>query len=152
DSLRISQFFDSVLGIEWMHLQRGDMNQETWPDEFVVHLVIAQHVADVLTKKTFDALPEFLHAIDVLLLHSPGTVWRIGRSRLERFDLFLYPEIPGDICDQVLDDWKSFYGLDCRGFLQRQITQTGHTHELRHTVNFRRARPAFACLAVPSTG
>src|SRR5438874_10578844 len=89
-----------------MHLQGGDMNQETWPDEFVMHLMIAQHVANVLTKKTFDAFPKFLHAIDVLLLHSPCAIRRVGRSRIERFNLFLHPKIPRNIRHQILNDWE----------------------------------------------
>ena len=82
-----------------MHFQRCDMNQETWPDEFVVHLVVAQHVANVLAKKTFNAFPEFLNTIDVLLLHPPGAVWRVGRARFELLNLFLHAKIPGDIGD-----------------------------------------------------
>src|SRR5437879_10198482 len=81
-----------------------------------MHLMVAEHVADILTKKTFNAFPELLHTIDVLLLHPPGAVWRVGRSWLERFDLFLYPKIPRDICDQVLNDWKAFTGSIVTGF------------------------------------
>ena len=77
-----------------MHLQRGDMNEKTRTDKFIMHLVVAQNVADVLTKITLDAFPEFLHTIDILLLHSPSTVRRVGCPRLEWFDLFLHPKIP----------------------------------------------------------
>src|SRR5205085_4589754 len=71
DPLSVSQFFQSIFGIERMHLQRRHMNQKARSDELVVHLVIAQNMANVLAKKTFDALPEFLDAIDVGLLHPP---------------------------------------------------------------------------------
>ena len=40
----------------------------------LVLVVIAQHVAHVLAQKALDALPEFLHAVDVLLLHAPRAV------------------------------------------------------------------------------
>ncbi len=53
-------------------------------------LVIAQHVADVLAQKALDALPEFLHAVDVLLLHAPRAVRRVGRARRELLDLLLH--------------------------------------------------------------
>jgi len=152
DSLRVSQFFDAIFCIEWMHLQCGDMNQETWPDEFVVHLVVAQHVADILTEKTLDAFPEFLDTIDVFLLHSPGTVRRVGGPRLEGFDFFLHAKIPGNIGDQVFDDRKSFDRLDGDGLFQRELTQSGHAHELWHAVNFGRAGPALSRLAVPPAG
>ena len=53
-----------------MHLERGDVNKKARPDELVVLVMIAQHMADILAKKTLDAFPEFLDAIDVLLLPS----------------------------------------------------------------------------------
>src|SRR5471032_1512146 len=49
DALRIAQFLEPVLRIERMHLERGDVNEKTWADEFSVLVVIAQHVADILT-------------------------------------------------------------------------------------------------------
>src|SRR4029078_5048772 len=94
DPVVVPQFIDAILRIEGMHLQSGKMNQEARADKFVVHLVIAQNMADVLTKKTFDAFSEFLHAIDVALLHPPCTISGIGLSRLERLDSFLHLEIP----------------------------------------------------------
>src|SRR5262249_13802960 len=129
DSLRVSQFFDSILRIEWMHFQRCDMNQETWPDEFVVHLMVAQHVANVLAQKTFDAFPEFLNTINVLLLHPPCAIRRVRRSRLERFDLFLYPKIPRDIFDQILNQWKCFYWLNRYPLFQTPVPKSYHSLE-----------------------
>jgi len=86
-----------------------------------VHLVIAQHVADVLAKKTFDAFPNFLHTINVLLLHTPGAIRRVGRSRLERLDLFLYTKVPRNIRDQIFDNGKGFHRLDRHRSVQRQL-------------------------------
>src|SRR5436190_8431338 len=74
DPLLVSQFLDAIFGIERMHLQRGNMNQKPWSDESLVHLVVPQDMADVLTKETFDAFTKFLYTIDVLLLHSPGPI------------------------------------------------------------------------------
>src|SRR4029453_16168300 len=68
DPVSVPQFLNAILSIEWMHLQSGDMNQKARADKFFVHPVIAQNVADILAQKTFDAFPEFLHTIDVLLL------------------------------------------------------------------------------------
>src|SRR5438128_9448527 len=117
-----------------------------------MHLMVAEHVADILTKKTFNAFPELLHTVDVLLLHSPGAVWRVGRSRLERLYLFLHAKIPRNVCDQILDDRKGLHWLDCHRFFQRQFVEARHAHELRQTVDFRRARPALSSLTIPSTG
>src|SRR5437762_9826186 len=83
DSLRVSQFFNAIFRIERLHLLCCHVVEETWSDEFLMHLVVAQHVAHVLTEKTFDALPKFLHAINVFLLHAPCAIWSIGRARFE---------------------------------------------------------------------
>src|SRR5207244_12202070 len=69
DSLRVSQFFNAIFRIERMHLQCADVDEETWSDEFLMHLVVAQHVAHVLTENTLDALPELLPALDIIPLH-----------------------------------------------------------------------------------
>jgi hypothetical protein len=64
-------------------------DQEARADELVVLVVVAQHVTDVLAQEALDALAEFLHAVDVFLLHPPRAVRRVGFARLERLDLFL---------------------------------------------------------------
>lgn len=94
NSLCISQFVDPIFGIERMHFERGDVNQISWPNELFMHPMIAQDVANILAKEAFDAFPKFLDAIDIFLLHSPGSVRRIGRTRLELLDLLLHSKIP----------------------------------------------------------
>ena len=103
DAVRVLQVADAILGVERVHLERRGVDQEARADELVVHLVVAQHVADVLAQEALDALPEFLHAIDVRLRHPPGAVRRVGRPRLERLDRLLHLEVPRDVGDQVLD-------------------------------------------------
>ena len=66
--LRLLQFGHAIFGVERMHFQRGGINQKARADEFLVLVMVAQNVADILAEKTFDALAEFLHAIDVFLL------------------------------------------------------------------------------------
>ena len=99
DAVGLAQFLDSILGIEWMHLQGRSVNKKARADKFVVHVVIAQDVANILAKKTFNAFSKFLHAIDVLLLHPPGSICRVGRARLELLDAFFDGKIPRDIRD-----------------------------------------------------
>ena len=108
----------------------ADVDQKTRPDKFLVLVMIAQDVADILAKKTLDALAEFLHAIDVLLRHAPGAVGRVGRARLEFLDLLFHPEIPRDIGDQILHERKGLHRLDRDRLVQRQIAQARHAHEL----------------------
>ena len=64
----------AIVGVERMHLERRCIDEEARPDELLVLVVIAQHVADVLAQEALDALAEFLHAIDVALLHPPRAV------------------------------------------------------------------------------
>src|SRR6266545_2701392 len=150
DPLFVSQLLGTIRRIERMHLQRSDMDQKPRPNESLVHLVIAQHVADILAKKAFDAFAEFLYTIDVLLLHSPCPVGRIRRPRLKWLDCFLHAIVPGDVRDQVFQNWKSFHRLDCHRFLQWKLAESRHTHQFGHSVDFRRAGAALAGLTIPA--
>ena len=107
-----AQIGDTIRGIERIHLQRGGIDQESRTDELVVHVVIAQHVAHVLAQEALDALAEFLHTIDVGLLHAPGTVGGVGLARHEFLDLFLDLVVPGDVRDQILDEGERLHRLD----------------------------------------
>ena len=93
---------DAVLGVERVHLERRRVHEEARADELVVLVVVAQHVADVLAEEALDALAEFLHAIDVGLLHPPRAVGRVGLARLERLDALLDLEVPRDVGDEIL--------------------------------------------------
>src|SRR5882672_12624893 len=48
DALGFGKLADSIFGIERMHLQGRNVYEEPWADEFVVQLMFAQDVADVL--------------------------------------------------------------------------------------------------------
>jgi hypothetical protein len=61
-----------------MHFQRGGKNQKTWAHEFLVLVMVAQHVTDVLAQEAFDALAKFLDAVNVNLRDAPGAVRRVG--------------------------------------------------------------------------
>src|SRR5205823_1437750 len=102
-----------------MHFERGHVYEESWTDEFRVLAMIAEDVTDILAKVALNAFAEFLNAIDVLLGHAPGAVGRIGRSRFERLDLFLHVKIPGNICHQVLERWKSLHRLNSDRLVER---------------------------------
>ena len=47
---------------------------------------------------------------------------------------------------------KGLHGLDGDGLVERERIQARHAHELRHAVDFGRARAAFARFAVPAHG
>ncbi len=142
----------AVLGIERVHLQRGGINQKARADKLVVLFVIAQHVANILAEKAFDAFAKFLHAVDVLLLHAPGAVFGVGRARLEFLDAFFDLVIPGNIGHQIAHRRKGSHRLDRDRLVHRQSVEPGHAHQFRHAVDLRRARAAFARFAVPAAG
>ena len=149
DPVGFAQFLDPIFGVERMHLQRGRVNQKARPDKAIAHLVVAQNVADILAKKTFDALPKFLDAVDILLLHPPGPIGRVWRARLKRFDFFLYLKIPRHVGDQILHQRKCFHRLDGYRPVYRQIAHPGHAHELRTSIYLGRTGAAFPRLAIP---
>ena len=62
--------------------------------ERIEQVMLAQYVTHILAQKALDALPEFLHALDVCLRHAPCAIGRIGRPWLERRYVFLDAEIP----------------------------------------------------------
>src|SRR5262249_35990251 len=70
----------AVHGVERVHVQLGQAHEEARPEELgLVLVVVPDDVADVLAQETFDALPELLPAVDVLLHHPVGAV-RLGGS------------------------------------------------------------------------
>ena len=143
---------DPVFGVERMHLERRDVHQEPRPDELVVHLMLAQDVADILTQEALDALPELLHPIHVGLIHPPGPIRSVGRARLERLDPRLDPEVPGDVGHEILDRRERAHRLDGDRLVERQLVEPGHAHEPRVPVHLGGARSALAGLAVPADG
>jgi hypothetical protein len=56
-------------------------------------IVLAEDVADVLAQKAFNALPEFLNPIHVLLIYLP---FHAG-ARLKRRDFLIHLVIPGNV-------------------------------------------------------
>src|SRR5688572_8220324 len=94
DPEHVFEFFCPILGIERVHFKRSGVNQKSRPDEFFVFHMVAEYVANILTKKSLDALAKILYAIDVRLLHPPRAVLSVRRPRAEFFDAFLDLEIP----------------------------------------------------------
>jgi len=122
-----------------MHFERGRVNQESWTDELLVQVMVAQHMANILAKKTLDALTKFLYALHVFLVNSPGPVGSVRFAGLEFLDAGLDVHVPGNVGDQILNQRERFHGLNGDGLLNRQRVRTCHAHELRHAVDFSRA-------------
>src|SRR6266851_2272666 len=128
------------------------LNEEARTDEASMHLVVAEDVANVLAEEALDALAKLLHPFDVLLRHSPGTVRRIRRTRLEFPDLLLHLEVPGNVGHQIPNSRERLHRLNRHRLGEIQIPHPRHAHQLRDPVDLRRARAALARLAVPPRG
>jgi hypothetical protein len=133
-----------------MHFERGRVHEKSWADEFFVHVVVAQDVADILTEKTLDALSKLLHPFDILRGNPPSAIGRVGLSRLELRDALLYPIIPRYVRDQVFHVWKCLHGFDCHRSIKRESVQSRHAHQFRHAIDFGGAGATFPRLAVPA--
>src|SRR5688572_18929541 len=129
-----------------MHLQSGNSNKEARAAKLFLLIVIAQDVADILTKKTLDAFTKFLDSIDVALIHLPLDV----RPRRKRRDLSVDSIIPGHVCYQISDNRKTLHRLDSNGFIQRQRIHASFASQAWSAIDFGRARATFARLAVPT--
>src|SRR6185437_11051710 len=152
NALRLLELRDAVGHVERVHLQCRNVHEEARPNELLLLLVLAQHVADVLAQKALDAFPEFLHPIHVALLHAPGAIGRIGRPRCEALDALLHAVIPRHIGHQILDARERVHRLHRYRLPEIEIAESRHAHEARLAVDLRRARAALSGLAVPSYG
>jgi hypothetical protein len=146
DAQIILQQISPRQAVQGMHFQSGNPNEEAWPTELLFLFMISQHVADILAKETLDALAKLLHPIDVALIHLPFSIW----ARREWRNLFIDLVVPGNICNEVLNQWKGAHRLDGNWLIKRQSIKTRLAGQTWPAVDFRRARPALACFAVPA--
>src|SRR5262249_52733710 len=93
---------NSVCAVERMHFEAGGTDEEARSAERFVLLMIAEHVADVLAKKAFNAFAKFLDTVDVALIHFPFDIL----ARLEGGDFLVDLVVRGDIGDEVFDNRK----------------------------------------------
>src|SRR6266550_1626000 len=103
-------------------------------------------MADILAKEAFDALTKLLHAINVLLIHFPLSVW----TRRKRRDFAVYLVVPGDIGYEVFDHRKRFHRPDSNGLVQRQRVHARLASQTRAAIYLRRTRATFSGFAVPT--
>ena len=106
-------------------------------------------MADVLAEEALDAFVEFLHALDVFLVHPPLAVG-ILRLRLERRDRLCLLVVERDVRHEVLDHRESLDRRHRDLLAGGKLVHPRHAHELRVAVHLGAARSAFAGLAVPA--
>jgi len=129
-----------------MHFEAGDADEEARPAKFLLFVMLANDVADVLAEKTFDALAEFLDAVDVHLRDFPVRVL----ARPEGGNLLVDGVIPGDVGDEILDAREGLHGHDRDGLIHGQRVDARFAGEARAAVNFGGAGTALRGFAIPA--
>lgn len=137
DAVALLEIAHAILGIQRVHLKRRVVHDEAGADEFIVLVMVAQDMADILAEETLDALSELLHSIDIHLEHRPRTICIVGLSRLERLDLLLDAEVPTDIGHQIPDGRERLDRLNSHFGIGWQRVHARHAHEARLPVDLR---------------
>src|SRR5260370_13384383 len=114
DAQFLLQHLCSRDAVKGMHLKRSRTDEEARSAKLLLFAVLAQNVADILAEKALNALAKFLHAVHIALVHLPLD----AGTRLERRDLLIHSEIPGDVSHQILDDRECFHGKDGDGLIK----------------------------------
>src|SRR2546430_191138 len=103
DPARFAEIGPAVRLVERVHLVHRGAHEKRGAHELGVLAVRAQHVTYVLAEEALDALAEFLGPLDLVLIHAPGTIRRVGGAGLERGDPLVDFVVPGDVGHEVLD-------------------------------------------------
>ena len=85
--------------VERMHLKPRDAHEEARAAKIFLFVMFAKDVADILAQKAFDALAEFLDAVDVDLGNFPVRFW----LRPEGGNFFVDGVVPGNVGDEIFD-------------------------------------------------
>lgn len=143
---------DAIGSVEGVHLQSGSVDQKSRPDEFLMFVMFAQDMADILAEKTLDAFAELLDAVHIFLAHAPRAIGGIRRPRAEGSNPLFHLVVPGNIRDEVLHMGEGLHRFDDDRFAGGKVAEPGHAHEPRHAVDLGGAGPAFARFAIPAAG
>src|ERR1700687_3956576 len=131
-----------------MHFEAGDSNEEARASELLFLVVFAKDMADILAEKAFDALAKLLDAVNIELGDFPFH----SLAGFEGRDFAVDTIVPGNVGDKVFDPGKGFHGEDGDGLVLREIVHARFAGEARAAVDFRGARAALSCFAIPAHG
>ena len=73
DAEDVFEFLQVVEGIQWMHRQKQDADEETRTGK-IPDLLITHHTTDILAEEELDTFVEFLNEFYVLQLHPVSIV------------------------------------------------------------------------------
>jgi hypothetical protein len=136
----------AVKAVEGMHLETGNTNEEARARELFLLVVFAKNVANVLAEKAFDALSKLLDAVHIQLRDFPFH----SLTGLERRDFTVDTIVPRNVGDKVFNTREGFHRENGDGLVLRQIIHARFARQARTAVDFRGARAALSCLAVPA--
>src|SRR5262249_18358618 len=100
DPVRVLQIARASVLVERVHLECRRVDHVARSHELLEHVMVSQHMADILTEETLDALAEFLHALRIDLVHSPGAIG-LRWSRTEFPDRLFGPKVPGHVGHEI---------------------------------------------------
>src|SRR5205823_4602514 len=149
---RFAEIGAAVRLVERVHLVHRGAHEKRGAHELGVLAVRAQHVTYVLAEEALDALAEFLGPLDLVLIHAPGTIRRVGGARLERGDPLVDFVVPGHVGHEVLDHGERFHRRHRDRLAGLIVRYPRHAHQPRLAVDLGGAGPAFPRLAVPADG
>ena len=73
DAEDVFEFLQVIEGIQWMHRQKRDADEETRTGK-IPDLLITHHTTDILAEEELDTFVEFLNEFYVLQLHPVSIV------------------------------------------------------------------------------
>jgi len=138
----------AVEGVEGMHFETGDSNEEARAGEMLLLVVFAKDMAHILAEKAFDALSKLLHAVHIELRDFPFDAGARSESR----DFPVDTVVPGNVGDKVFDSGKGFHGEDGDGLVLRELVHARLTSQARAAVDFSGAGATLPSFAVPADG
>src|SRR5437762_5045781 len=152
DPARFAEIGAAVRLVERVHLVHRGAHEKRGAHELGVLAVRAQHVTYVLAEEALDALAKFLRPLDLVLIHAPGTIRRVGGAGLERGDPLVDFVVPGHVSHEVLDHGERFHRRHRDRLAGLIVRYPRHAHQPRLAVDLGGAGPAFPRLAVPAHG
>src|SRR2546423_679510 len=150
DPARFAEIGPAIRLVERVHFVHRGAHEKRGAHELGVLVVRPQHVTHVLAEEALDALAEFLGPLDLVLIHPPGTIRRVGGAGLEPGDPLVDFVVPGHVGHEVLDHGERLHWRHRDRLAGLIVRYPRHAHQAGLAVDLGGAGPAFARLAVPA--
>ena len=121
-ALEFLRRFDSIFDVDGVHIERRCINEQARADEFLMQVMLPQHMANILAQEAFNTFVELLDAVNILLDHPPRALRKVRVAWFEGLDFFLGFIVPGNVGDQVFNQRKRPHRLHGDGRILGQLT------------------------------